>query len=64
MKSVTQNIQIFIERLLRATQRVLGNGMQLSEQWLKTTGINGMKFAGGAAFEVIVYRVSSIDCCS
>ena len=53
-KSVTQNIRSFIERLLRAAQRVLGSHMRLSEQWLRTTGINGVECASGAAFEVIV----------
>jgi len=28
--------------------------MQLSEKWLRTTGINGVEFTGGTAFEVIV----------
>jgi len=28
--------------------------MRLSEKWLRTTGINGVEFASGAAFEVIV----------
>jgi len=36
----------FIERLLRAAQKVLGSRMQLSEKWFQ--------FAGGTAFEVIV----------
>jgi len=39
--SAAQNIRGFIERLLRAIQRVLGTGthMRLSEQWLRTTGL-------------------------
>jgi len=36
-KSLTQNIRGFIERLQRATQKVLGVGMPFSEQWLRTT---------------------------
>jgi len=36
-KSVTQNIKGFIERVLRAAQRVLGSHMRLSELWLRTT---------------------------
>jgi len=36
----------FIERLLRAAQKVLGGRMRLSEKWFK--------FASGAALEVIV----------
>jgi len=44
----------FIERLLKAAQKVLGSGMRLPQMWLQTTGINGVEFASGAAFEVIV----------
>jgi len=36
----------FIERLLRATQKVLGSHMRLSQKWFQ--------IASGAAFEVIV----------
>jgi len=38
-KCVRQNIRGFIERLLRAAQRVLGNRMRLSEQWFRTTAL-------------------------
>jgi len=34
----------FIEILLRAAQKVFGSRMQLSEKWLRTTGINGVEF--------------------
>jgi len=44
----------FIERLLRAAQQVLRSRMRLSEKWLRTTGVNGVEFANGAAFEVVV----------
>jgi len=40
MKSVTQNIRGFIERLLRAAQRVLGSRMRPSKQWLRTTDLD------------------------
>jgi len=53
-QSLLHKILGFIERLLRTAQRVLGSRMWLSEQWLRTTGINVVGFAGGAAFEVIV----------
>ena len=44
----------FIERLLRAAQKVLGCRMQLFENWLRTTGINDVEYASSAAFQVIV----------
>jgi len=53
-KFVAQNIGGFIERLMKTAQRAHGSRMQLSEQWLRTTGINTVEFASGAAFEVIV----------
>ena len=37
-KSLTQNIRRFIERMLRATQRVPGSRIRPSEQGLRTTG--------------------------
>ena len=39
-KSVTQNIRHFIERMLRATQRVSGSRMRPSEPRLRTTGLH------------------------
>ena len=35
-KSVAQSVRGFIERLLRAAQRLLGSSMRLSEQWSRT----------------------------
>jgi len=35
--SVAQNFRGFVERLLRAAQRVLGSRMWLSQEWLRTT---------------------------
>jgi len=37
MKSVTHHIRGFIERLLKAIQRVLGSHKQPLEQWFRTT---------------------------
>jgi len=52
-KSVAQNIRGFVERLLRAAHKVLGRRLWLSKQ-LRTTSVNGVEFASGVAFEVIV----------
>jgi len=38
-KSVAQNIWGFIERPLRVAQRILGNRMRFSKQWLRTIGL-------------------------
>jgi len=34
-------MEVFIEKRLRAAQRVLGSRMWPSEQWLKTTAVKG-----------------------